>query len=240
MPKKDNAYTKNFKRKLKKKLPNYKLISEYVNNQTLVIVVNKLTGLEFKSTPVSLLKGIEPRIMAAIDKNKLFEITSREIHGVKYSYSQVNYINNATHVIITCPNHGNFSQKPEYHIYYKSGCPQCAYNSLGSAYYKNKLNWGNQAYCYLFKISDDVEEFFKVGVSLNLNKRRLDIERSTSYKVELQDSIFTTVYDAYYNLEQPKHKKMKRLNYQYIPEQSFGGMYECYKGEGLTIKSKLL
>ena len=41
---------------------------------------------------------------------------SRDIHGRKYDYSKVNYINNETMVIIICPKHGEFYQRPHSHL----------------------------------------------------------------------------------------------------------------------------
>ena len=48
-----------------------------------------------------------------------------EIHGNKYDYSKVKYINAKTKVIIICPKHGEFKQTPDKHIYDKNGCPKC-------------------------------------------------------------------------------------------------------------------
>ena len=49
---------------------------------------------------------------------------AQEVHGDKYDYSKVNYINNNTNVIITCPIHGDFTQAPSNHLSGK-GCWKC-------------------------------------------------------------------------------------------------------------------
>ena len=49
---------------------------------------------------------------------------AREIHGDKYDYSKVNYINNTTPVRIICPELGEFQQKPCVHLT-GHGCPAC-------------------------------------------------------------------------------------------------------------------
>lgn len=54
-----------------------------------------------------------------------FLIKSRQVHGEKYNYDKVNYINSRTKIIITCPKHGNFEQRPRDHINNKQGCPIC-------------------------------------------------------------------------------------------------------------------
>lgn len=55
-----------------------------------------------------------------------FILKSREVHGWKYDYSKVNYINNQTKVILVCPEHGEFTVRPSDHIYKKCGCKKCS------------------------------------------------------------------------------------------------------------------
>lgn len=45
-------------------------------------------------------------------------------HGIKYDYSKVVYLGNKIPVIITCPIHGDFKQKPNQHLS-GQGCPRC-------------------------------------------------------------------------------------------------------------------
>ncbi len=47
------------------------------------------------------------------------------IHGGKYDYSKVNYINLKTKVCIICPEHGEFWQTPDKHLSRRQGCPEC-------------------------------------------------------------------------------------------------------------------
>jgi hypothetical protein len=53
---------------------------------------------------------------------------AKKIHGDKYDYSLVNYINTKTKVKIICNEHGEFEQTPEKHINRKQGCPKCVKN----------------------------------------------------------------------------------------------------------------
>ena len=55
---------------------------------------------------------------------------AKEIHGDKYDYSQVIYINNQTHISIICRTRGIFNQISANHIRKKNprGCPNCAKN----------------------------------------------------------------------------------------------------------------
>lgn len=51
------------------------------------------------------------------------------VHGIKYNYSRVQYINYETPVNIGCSIHGEFLQRPDNHIN-GTGCPRCK-NSHG-------------------------------------------------------------------------------------------------------------
>ena len=50
---------------------------------------------------------------------------ARAIHGDKYDYSKVIYVNNHTKVCIICPVHGEFWQNPHSHLK-GMGCKKCA------------------------------------------------------------------------------------------------------------------
>ena len=50
---------------------------------------------------------------------------AKALHGDKYDYSQVNYINMHTNVDIICKEHGLFSQAPSNHLRGRGGCCIC-------------------------------------------------------------------------------------------------------------------
>jgi very-short-patch-repair endonuclease len=54
------------------------------------------------------------------------------IHGDKYDYSKVCYINSKTKINIICARHGKFNQTPSDHVYRKAGCPKCGTASTNS------------------------------------------------------------------------------------------------------------
>ena len=58
-----------------------------------------------------------------------FITSSRKVHGNKYDYSKVEYINNKTKVCIICPEHGEFWQSPKHHLA-GNGCPVCKDSKL--------------------------------------------------------------------------------------------------------------
>lgn len=55
---------------------------------------------------------------------KDFIIKAKKIHGVKYDYSKVSYLNNHTKVEIICPEHGSFFQTTNDHLD-GHGCAKC-------------------------------------------------------------------------------------------------------------------
>ena len=62
-----------------------------------------------------------------------------KVHGNKYDYSKVEYVNSQTKVIIICKEHGEFPTNPGNHINSKSGCPECAGNKSSSIEYCQKI-----------------------------------------------------------------------------------------------------
>ena len=54
----------------------------------------------------------------------------KKIHGEKYDYSKIEYINTEEKVCIICPEHGEFWQTPHNHTSQKQGCPYCTTSHL--------------------------------------------------------------------------------------------------------------
>lgn len=54
---------------------------------------------------------------------------SKKIHGDKYDYSKVKYLNNHTNITIICPEHGEFKIKPSHHLM-GMGCHFCTTSRL--------------------------------------------------------------------------------------------------------------
>lgn len=59
------------------------------------------------------------------DTKETFIAKAKSIHGGKYDYSKVDYVNNHTKVCIICPKHGEFWQTPSMHYSEGQGCPMC-------------------------------------------------------------------------------------------------------------------
>lgn len=73
--------------------------------------------------------------MRKLTKEEFIE-RARKVHGDKYDYSKVEYVNSRTKVCIICPIHGEFWQKTNHHLE-KHGCIKCR-NEYFSISKKNK------------------------------------------------------------------------------------------------------
>lgn len=67
----------------------------------------------------------------------------KKVHGDKYNYSLVEYVNNSSKVKIICPEHDIFEQSPSKHLIGR-GCPKCGLIK-GAAkkrfFHKKQRNW---------------------------------------------------------------------------------------------------
>lgn len=81
---------------------------------------------------------------------EIFISRSQTKHGDFYDYSMVEYKNVDTHVILICPLHGQFSQRPDHHLEGR-GCKSCSTRSVAhtlnqqrykeSFFRKAKIKW---------------------------------------------------------------------------------------------------
>lgn len=65
---------------------------------------------------------------------------AQQVHGDKYDYSKVVYIRSDKKVCIICPEHGEFWQRPSFHISYSNGCPICKAESRKKLVYGIGVN----------------------------------------------------------------------------------------------------
>ena len=49
----------------------------------------------------------------------------RKVHGENFDYSKVIFESLISKVIITCPEHGDFTQQPRLHLRGSNGCKTC-------------------------------------------------------------------------------------------------------------------
>lgn len=103
---------------------------EYKNANTPVLIICPEHG-EFYMRPQNHINGqgcpiCARKKMGAYQKSNTqdFIAKAQKVHGDKYDYSKVDYVNNRVKVTIICPIHGEFTQKPADHLH-GCGCPEC-------------------------------------------------------------------------------------------------------------------
>ena len=104
----------------------YSLV-KYINSKTKVKIICFIHGV-FEQSPNGHLSGQGcPFCNGGIKTtNEIFIKKAKKIHGDKYNYSLINYVNSNTKVKIICKIHGEFYQYPGHHINRKYGCPKCS------------------------------------------------------------------------------------------------------------------
>lgn len=103
----------------------------FVDSKTKVRIICPIHG-PFEQAPYSHLQGVgcmacgsEKTKKSKVKwDEKTFIAKACEVHGDKYDYSKLGFVNMRTPVTIICPIHGEFVQQPRVHIL-GSGCPKC-------------------------------------------------------------------------------------------------------------------
>ncbi len=108
----------------------YSLV-KYSSNKDKVKIICPIHG-EFEQVAYNHMRGkgcvkCKDEKLHLLNKKSLndFVLYSNMVHGDKYDYSLCEYVNSKTSVKIICPIHGEFEQKPEYHVN-GSGCQKCS------------------------------------------------------------------------------------------------------------------
>lgn len=190
-----------------------------VNARTPVMIICPEHGM-FEQRPYLHLKG-QCCPQCAIERQKLtideFIACTKEIHGDRYDYSMVIYVNAHTPVMIICPEHGMFEQTPNNHRAMKHGCPKCAQTGF------NPSKPGT-----LYVLADDKQcpTLLKIGITNNLKQRLRQLRHTTPHPVvKITMYTFSHGGDAY-KLEQEVHKFFHELN---AGMNGFNGATEWFK-----------
>jgi len=139
----------------------------YINAYTKVEIICKIHGSFFQRPDKHLIGQRCP--ICSKEKTSLgkegFTKLAKNIHGDKYDYSKVNYINNKTKVEIICKIHGNFWQRVGDHLN-NHGCPLC-----GDLVIKEKLSDSSEDFIIKAKkIHGDRYDYSKVNYYNNTTK----------------------------------------------------------------------
>lgn len=122
-------------------------LMEYIGTDEKIKIICPIHG-EFQQSPHHHLTGVGCQKCGNVYKPTTEEFIklSIKLHGNKYDYSKVKYINNQTKIDIVCSTHGTFQVRPNDHLNKKSGCPICK-SSKGEIIIKNFLD--NNKFVYV-------------------------------------------------------------------------------------------
>ncbi|WGH28581.1 hypothetical protein 13VV501A_gene0085 [Vibrio phage 13VV501A] len=156
--------------------------SVYVNNKRKVIITCPVHG-DFEQRPNSHTRGKGCPSCGGVKRNtaETFIEKARAVHGSRYDYSRIVYVNKYTKIIITCPEHGDFKQTPNSHCTQGSGCPSCA----DYGYQPNKTG-----YLY-FLLDTDTHSRIKIGISNDPSQRIQRLRSRTPFQFEPMEIIET-------------------------------------------------
>lgn len=82
-----------------------------------------------------------------------------------------------------------------------------------------------ETYVYLIKMSNNIEEFLKIGISNNLQNRYYNYRKAGFVVTQIDVIKYNLRSDAEYN-EILLHNKFK--SFSYIPKTNFAGQSECF------------
>lgn len=131
----------------------YSYHKDYVNSHMKVIITCPIHG-DFLQSPTNHLNGCGCPKCKSDKLRKMFSSNVEEfiekaivVHGDKYRYDRIKYVNNSTPIEITCKEHGNFLQTPNNHLQGR-GCPICNQSKLeahiGKLLDENKIPYISQ------------------------------------------------------------------------------------------------
>jgi len=157
---------------------------------------------------------------------------SIKIHNSKYSYSNTVYKGAKDKVEIICKEHGSFYQEPTNHLQ-GQGCSECGFSRSRMGYYvsSDDSTANDIWYMYIIKIIGFDEEFYKIGITNNYERRHKDIYYNSGmmYTVDYIDTVLIDTHRNCFLLEQKLLKKKRDKGLLYTPKIKFGGQSECYK-----------
>ena len=118
---------------------------EYINAKTKVCIICREHG-EFYQTANEHLSGSGCMKCAGIYNYTTEEWIekAKQVHGNKYDYRKVEYINANTKIWIICPIHGEFLQTAGNHLQ-GYGCPKCKVDILKSTFTSNRVEFIEKA-----------------------------------------------------------------------------------------------
>ncbi len=211
----------------------------YINNKTRGIIYCRKHG-GFEQRPDNHLNGqgcpeckkdtISKSLRSTFE---YFRKQAIQIHGSKYDYDNVDYINNHTKVEIVCKKHGIFLQVPNSHLN-GSGCKMCSNerNKTNIGGYSNKLfelypeKKNKHSILYLIELEKDDEHLLKIGITTQVTVYERFRSKNTfnGYKMKCLKTVNGTLFK---NFKNEQHLLDIFKAKQRFPSIRFAGWTEC-------------
>lgn len=210
-------------------------LSEYKGCLEPVKIICKLHGEFLQKPAYHLSKNGCPICAGSPDignrkSNTLDFIEKAKIkHNNFYTYENVKYINAKAFVSITCPIHGEFLQRPNYHLS-GNGCTLCykENNNFGKSKFIHSCRIRNVGSLYVIKCFSEKESFIKIGITSQSIKDRFKRFDRFPYKYEIIYEEVDTPENIF-NKEKYYHRLFKANRYS--PMILFKGSTECFNIE---------
>ena len=162
------------------------------------------------------------------------------VHDNKYDYSSVVYTSGSSRVMINCPEHGEFLQRPDNHLQ-GEGCPSCGrLRSGGKGGYTFEYFETNPdersipAVLYLVDIINGSEHFIKIGITTKSVDRRFNRTEYNNMVITPIRVGYMSLYDAFC-IEQQILSANKE--HQFFSNSRFSGYTECFRPSEEVLKS---
>lgn len=161
---------------------------DYQGNKLKIKIKCKKCGHIFEQQAQSHMKGFGCPFCSNNNKSTTKEFIEKasKVHGEKYDYSLVNYVNAHTKVNIICPVHGVFQQIPSSHWYLQQGCPICALSKQTSR--------GEKEVCAYIKsiysgevLENDKTQIGRMELDIFLPELRIGIEYNGTHWHKLKE-----------------------------------------------------
>ena len=211
---------------------------DYVNARTKVTIICPKHG-KFEQEVYSHLRGsgcptcaVERDSESKRSNTEDFIAKVRDVHGSKYEYHEVDYVNNRTKVTIICPDHGEFEQRPSSHLS-GNGCPTCAKveNILKQKDDPTNLYWLELRH----NITGEI--FHKVGVTY----AHCDDNRFTKIQKD-SDSTILKVYmrhfESRFEAEYQEQRILARVRDGWVLDKNLKKIRRLPKSKRLSTKFK--
>jgi len=194
--------------------------SKYLHSK-LPLLVEDSFG-EMLCTPTALLSSKSQGIDSATNKTEYFLNKHNEILNPKYSYNNFKYITKKTKSIVGCPIHGEFKITPE-KLSEGIGCFNCGVEKrIGKTRMINKNTYESTG-LYVIELSNELEAFYKVGITSNTSTRFNPIKRY-GYTVKI---VYYEIFGRSKSLTYEKLFLEDFKKYKIQPKIRFEGDTEC-------------